>query len=91
MKSVTITVGDYDLEVIDQIFENESQFSPNDPRDELMIEVMRQVKDNPKVDLGADEAAEYEKAESRFSSCWERTASHSLSAKPLNCERNFVK
>ena len=49
MKSVTITVGDYDLEVIDQIFENESKFSPNDPRDELMIEVMRQVKDNPKV------------------------------------------
>ena len=70
MKSVTITVGDYDLEVIDQIFENESNFSPNDPRDELMIEVMRQVKDNPKVDLGADEAAEYEKAESRVSSCW---------------------
>ena len=69
MKSVTITVGDYDLEVIDQIFENESNFSPNDPRDELMIEVMRQVKDNPKVDLGADEAAEYKKAESRFSSC----------------------
>jgi len=68
MKSVTITVGDYDLEVIDQIFENESQFSPNDPRDELMIEVMRQVKDNPKVDLGADEAAEYEKAKSRFAS-----------------------
>jgi len=70
MKSVTITVGDYDLEIIDQIFENESNFSPNDPRDELMIEVMRQVKDNPKVDLGADEAAEYKKAESRFSSCW---------------------
>ena len=70
MKSVTVTIGDYDLEVIDQIFENESNFSPNDPRDELMIEVMRQVKDNPKVDLGADEAAEYEKAESRFSSCW---------------------
>ena len=70
MKSVTITIGDYDLEVIDQIFENESNFSPNDPRDELMIEVMRQVKDNPKVDLGADEAAEYEKAESSFSSCW---------------------
>ena len=70
MKSVTITVGDYDLEVIEQIFENEGKFSPNDPRDELMIEVMRQVKDNPKVDLGADEAADYKQAESRFSSCW---------------------
>ena len=65
MKSVTIIIGDYDLEVLDKIFENESKFSPNDPRDELMIEVMRQVKDNPKVDLGADEAAAYKKAESR--------------------------
>ena len=67
MKSVTITVGDYDLEVIDQIFDNEKKFEPNDPRDELMIEIMRQVKDNPKVDLGDDEASEYEKAKSRFS------------------------
>ena len=32
-----------------------------------MIEIMRQVKDNPKVDLGDDEADEYEKAKSRFS------------------------
>ena len=67
MKSVTITVGDYDLEIIEQIFENEKKFKPSDPRDELMIEIMRQVKDNPKVDLGADEAAEYKKAETKFS------------------------
>ena len=70
MKTVTITVGDYDLEIIEQIFEKESAFKPQDPRDELMIEVMRQVKDNPKVDLGADEDGVYKKAESRFSSCW---------------------
>ena len=67
MKTVTITIGDYDLEIIEQIFEKESSFAPQDPRDELMIEVMRQIKDNPKVDLGADEAAEYEKAKTRFS------------------------
>ena len=66
MKTVTITVGDYDLEIIEQIFEKESKFAPQDPRDELMIEVMRQIKDNPKVDLGTDEATEYEKAKSRF-------------------------
>ena len=66
MKSVTITIGDYDLEIIGQIFEKEAKFNPQDPRDELMIEVMRQIKDNPKVDLGTDEAAEYEKAKSRF-------------------------
>ena len=67
MKSVTITIGDYDLEVIDKIFENESKFAPEDPRDELMIELMRQIKDNPKVNLGDDEASEYKKAKSRFS------------------------
>jgi len=67
MKSVTITIGDYDLEVLDKIFENESKFAPQDPRDELMIELIRQIKDNPKVDLGADEAGDYKKAESRFS------------------------
>jgi len=67
MKSVTITVGDYDLEVLGKIFENESKFAPQDPRDELMIELIRQIKDNPKVDLGADEAADYQKAKTRFS------------------------
>ena len=67
MKSVTITIGDYDLEIIEQLFENEKKFEPSDPRDELMIELMRQIKDNPKVNLGADEAAEYEKAKTRFS------------------------
>ena len=67
MKSVTITVGDYDLEVIEQIFENESEFKPVDPRDELMIEVMRQIKDNPKIELGEDTASERKLAESRFS------------------------
>ena len=67
MKSVTITIGDYDLEVIDQIFDNEKKFEPNDPRDELMIELIRQIKDNPKVNLGADEAADYQKAKTRFS------------------------
>ena len=67
MKSVTITIGDYDLEIIEQIFEKESAFAPQDPRDELMIEVMRQVKDNPKIDLGQDEEEEYKKAKTRFS------------------------
>ena len=32
-----------------------------------MIEIMRQVKDNPKIDLGEDEVAEYEKVKTRFS------------------------
>ena len=70
MKSVTITIGDYDLEVIDKIFENENKFAPEDPRDELMIELIRQIKNNPKVDLGEDDTETFQKAESRFSSCW---------------------
>jgi len=67
MKSVTITVGDYDLEIIEQIFENEPEFKPVDPRDELMIEIMRQIKDNPKIELGEDTEGERKLAESRFS------------------------
>ena len=55
MKAVTIKIGDYDLIQINKIFENEADFQPRDPRDELIIEIMRQVRDNPKVDLGEDE------------------------------------
>ena len=55
MKSVTIKVGDYDLVQINKIFENESDFQPRDPRDELLVEILRQVKDNPKIDLGEEE------------------------------------
>ena len=55
MKSVTIKIGDYDVEVLEKIFTNEQDFKPRDPRDELIVEIMRQVKDNPKIDLGSDE------------------------------------
>jgi|TARA_A100001515_G_scaffold19024_2_gene13962 hypothetical protein len=55
MKSVTIKIGDYDLLQINKIFENESDFQPRDPRDELLVEILRQVKDNPKIDLGEEE------------------------------------
>ena len=43
MKSVTIKIGDYDVEVLEKIFANESDFKPRDPRDELIVEIMRQV------------------------------------------------
>ena len=55
MKTVTIKIGDYDLVQIEKIFENEADFKPRDPRDELIVEILRQVRDNPKVDLGEDE------------------------------------
>lgn len=54
MKSVTIKIGDYDVEVLKKIFANEEDFKPRDPRDELLVEIMRQVVDNPKIDLGPD-------------------------------------
>ena len=56
MKSVTIKIGDYDVEVLEKIFSNESDFKPRDPRDELIVEIMRQVVENPKVNLGPDVA-----------------------------------
>jgi len=55
MKAVTIKIGDYDEIQINKIFENEPDFQPRDPRDELIIAILRQIRDNPKVDLGQDE------------------------------------
>ena len=43
MKSVTIKIGDYDVKTIESIFEKEPDFK-----------ALRQVKDNPKIDLGDD-------------------------------------
>ena len=60
MKSVTIKVGDYDIQTIEKIFENEKDFEPRDPRDELLVAILRQVVENPKVDLGEDEPAKSE-------------------------------
>ena len=60
MKSVTIKIGDYDLLTLEKIFENEKEFAPRDPRDELLVAVMRQIVDNPKIELGPDEPAKSE-------------------------------
>ena len=56
MKSVTIKIGDYDVEVLEKIFANEDDFKPRDPRDELLVEIMRQVVENPKIELGPNPA-----------------------------------
>ncbi len=60
MKSVTIKIGDYDLLTLEKIFENEKEFAARDPRDELLVAIMRQIVDNPKIDLGPDEPAKSE-------------------------------
>ena len=60
MKSVTIKIGDYDLLTLEKIFENEKEFAARDPRDELLVAIMRQIVDNPKIDPGPDEPAKSE-------------------------------
>ena len=49
MNTVTIRIGDDDLKVIDRIFENESAFDPRTQEDRVLIEVMKQVQNNPKI------------------------------------------
>jgi hypothetical protein len=60
MKSVTIKIGDYDVKTIEDIFEKEPDFKAKDPRDDLIVEILRQIKDNPKIDLGEDETTKSE-------------------------------
>ena len=60
MKSVTIKLGDYDIKTIEDIFDKEPDFKAQDTRDELIVAILRQVKDNPKIDLAEDEAAKSE-------------------------------
>jgi hypothetical protein len=48
MKNVTIKIGDDDLEVLTDIFKNESDFKPQAKQDMLIIEILKQVLNNPK-------------------------------------------
>ena len=51
MKQVTIKIGDKDLEDLSEIFKNEADFKPQAKQDLLIIEILRQVLNNPKVDI----------------------------------------
>ena len=48
MKNVTIKIGDDDLEVLTDIFKNESDFKPQAKQDRLIVEILKQVLNNPK-------------------------------------------
>ena len=48
MKNVTIKIGNDDLEVLKDIFKNESDFKPQANQDSLIIEILKQVLNNPK-------------------------------------------
>lgn len=51
MKHVTIKIGDKDLEDLSEIFKNEADFKPQAKQDLLIIEILRQVLNNPKVEI----------------------------------------
>lgn len=51
MKHVTIKIGDKDLEDLSEIFKNEADFKPQAKQDYLIIEVLRQVLNNPKMEV----------------------------------------
>jgi hypothetical protein len=48
MKHVTIKIGDNDLEVLKDIFKSEADFKPQAQQDLLIIEILKQVLNNPK-------------------------------------------
>lgn len=51
MKHVTIKIGDKDLEDLSEIFKNEANFQPQAKQDILIIEILRQVLNNPKMNI----------------------------------------
>jgi hypothetical protein len=51
MKQVTVKIGDDDLKDLEEIFQNENSFKPMVRQDVLIIELMRQIKDNPKTEI----------------------------------------
>ena len=53
MKQVTINIGDEDLKDIADIFKNEADFKPQARQDLLIIGILRQVLNNPKMEINA--------------------------------------
>ena len=54
MKHVTIKIGDRDLEDLSEIFKNEADFKPQAKQDLLIIEILRQVLNNPKTEINSE-------------------------------------
>ena len=51
MKHVTIKIGDEDINDLKEIFKNEADFKPQAKQDVLIIEILRQVLNNPKMNI----------------------------------------
>jgi hypothetical protein len=51
MKQVTINIGDEDIKDLKEIFKNEVDFKPQVRQDMLIVEILRQVLNNPKTEI----------------------------------------
>jgi hypothetical protein len=51
MKQVTINIGDEDIKDLKEIFKNEADFKPQVRQDMLIVEILRQVLNNPKTEI----------------------------------------
>ena len=45
MKKIQVTIGDYDLSKLEEVFEQEDSFQPKCVEDQIIIEIMRQCID----------------------------------------------
>jgi hypothetical protein len=51
MKLVTIKIGDEDIKDLNEIFKKEADFKPQVRQDMLIVEILRQVLNNPKTEI----------------------------------------
>ena len=51
MNTVTIQIGDDDIDVIDEIFKNEKDFDPKTKEDKIIVEILKQIQNNPKIKI----------------------------------------
>ncbi len=49
MKEVTIQIGDKDIEVLEDIFKNESNFEPVVQQDRVIVAILKEVLNKSKI------------------------------------------
>lgn len=51
MKTVNINIGDDDIIDLQNIFKNEANFKPLTKEDKLIVNILKQILDNPKKEI----------------------------------------
>jgi hypothetical protein len=51
MKTVTIKIGDKDIQDLEILFKNEESFKPQVQEDFLIVGILKQVLENPKIEI----------------------------------------